>query len=417
MRLIASIKNSTKALKSNKVRTALTIIGMVIGITSIVVVLSSGRGINNLLLGQIESFGSDFIETEIKIPSRKTGAGSDAQGGISIAQGVQITSLTTDDMNDIDKLPNIAQSYAGIMSQELVSYNSEKKKGIILGVSPTYIDIDRSEVAEGRFFSDAENSSLSRVAVLGSGIKETLFGDGEVVGKSISIKGSKYRVIGIMEERGAVMTMDFDDYIYLPIKTLQKRLLGVDHVSYIIHQVIDMDIVEETADEVRSILRINHEIDTPEKEDFRVVTMLEMMDMMDSVTNYMTLLLIVIVFISLIVGGVGIMNVMYVVVSERTMEIGIRKAVGASNKNILMQFLFESVVITVLSGIIGLGLGILISYVISYMAERQGLDWGFSVPWYTYLTVFIFSLVFGLFFGIYPAKKASKLTPVEAIRT
>lgn len=407
---------------ANKVRTSLTVLGMMIGISSVIIVFSAGEGINGLVLGQIESFGTDIIIAEIRIPSNKKGTSKDMESGVSMAQGVQITTMTLDDMEDVNRIKNVKASYANIMTQEKVSFGNESKKAFIMGTNASYIDIDKSEIATGRFLSDGEDKSLEPVAVLGSDIKKTLFGDSEAVGQSVKFGKKKFRVVGVMEERGAVMGMNFDDYVYVPIRTLQKKIMGIDYINYMVHQLNDTSKAEETAEEVRVLLRENHDIDKPkepsevEKDDFRVTTMDEMMDMMDTVTGALTLLLLAIVAISLVVGGVGIMNIMYVAVSERTAEIGLRKAVGANTHDILWQFLIESIFITVAGGIVGIVLGILISYLISVGATASGFEWKFAIPIKAYFVAIGFSAFFGLAFGLYPAKKAAALDPIEALR-
>lgn len=426
MDYINLIKISAKNLQDNLVRTGLTVLGIVVGIASVIVVFAAGEGINDLILSQIESFGTDIIETEIKVPSDKKGTKAEQQSATRLATGMQITTLTLKDMEDVENLPNIRDGYVGIMSQEQVSYGNERKKAFLLGTTASYIDIDKSEIEFGRFFTESEDKSLSRVVVLGSKIKEKLFGDSNAIGKSIKIKNNKFRVIGVMEERGAVMTMDFDDYVYVPIRTLQKRMMGVDYVTYMVHRLYDLSISEETAAEVRSILRENHDLPNPEilpsgeedtsKDDFRVVTMDEMLDTLGVVTNALTILLLAIVAISLIVGGVGIMNIMYVIVSERTNEIGLRKAVGANFNIIMAQFLIESILVTLVGGVIGILFGLLISYLIYLGANFYGLDWNFAVPFRAYVVAIIFSLFFGVIFGIFPARKAAKLDPIEALR-
>jgi putative ABC transport system permease protein len=228
-----------------------------------------------------------------------------------------------------------------------------------------------------------------------------------------------------MKERGAVMTLDFDDYIFVPVRTLQKKVMGIDHVMYSIHQMHDAKKADQTAEEIRTILRENHNIVseiTPDgkidigRDDFRVVTMEEMMDMLDIITNALTLLLIAITMVSLVVGGVGVMNIMYVIVSERTSEIGLRKAVGATANDILKNFLLESVIVTLFGAIIGIALGILASFLL-YLAANQYLsDWHFAIPARAYVVTLAFSAIFGVLFGLYPARKAAKLSPVDALR-
>lgn len=418
--MINVFKIAISGLLGNKTRTGLTMLGVIIGISSIVIIMGAGDGLKGLVLGQIEEFGTNIIETEIKVPITKAGKGeaySETQGGISLATGVMITTLTTDDMDDINSLENIETSYAGMMGQEQVSYGGELRKAMLYGVSSTYLDIDKSEIDYGRFFDEYEEMRLSNVVVLGSEIKEELFGDSNPIGKNIKIRKRNFKIIGVMKDRGSFSILNFDDYIYVPLKTLQKRVLGINHVSYMIHKVIDMDYADQTAEDIRGILRENHNISSPIKDDFRVVTMDEMLDMLDTVTGVITLLLLAIVAISLLVGGVGIMNTMLVVISERTKEIGLRKAVGATNKNILLQFLVESIIITFVGAILGVIFGFFISYIISIIADFYfDLNWGFSVNIVSIFIAFVFSFVLGLIFGVYPAKRASKMNPIDALR-
>jgi putative ABC transport system permease protein len=425
MNIFLMLKSILKSMLLNKMRTFLTVLGVVIGISSVIIVFSAGAGIEGLIVGQVESFGTDIINTEIKVPSGKKGMGSEASSGSSIAMGVQITTLNQEDMDDIKKLPNVIDIYGSVMTQEKITHGNESRKALILGTNKSYIDIDKSEIEFGRFFTEEENKSLSKVVVLGKKIKEKLFGDSDALNKTIKFHNSKYRVVGVMEERGAMMTMDFDDFAYVPLKTLQKRVLGIDHVLYSIAQIKDLDAAEETAEEMRSLLRENHDISPSydengkielNKDDFRVTTMAEMMDMLGIVTTAITWLLLAIVAISLVVGGVGIMNIMYVVVSERTSEIGLRKAVGAKYSDIMKQFLLESIIITIIGGILGILLGVSISYLIAIVATGQGMDWRFSIPLESYFVSLGFSSFFGILFGLYPAKKAASLNPIDALR-
>ncbi|MFC1751691.1 ABC transporter permease [Patescibacteria group bacterium] len=426
MMIFKTFKIASRALGAHKVRTGLAILGVTIGMASIIVVFSAGEGINNLVLGQIESFGADAIQTELKVPSSKTGYESEQQSAFNLLTGVQVTTLTLDDAEAIKKLPNIKNAYGAIMTQEPITYGNEMKRTVTLGVSASFVYVDRSEIDYGRFFTESEDKALAQVVVLGRNMKEKLFGENDALGKWIKIRNVRFKVIGVMKEQGAVMGMDFDDFIYAPVKTMQKRVLGINYLHYILSNVEDVSLSDNTADNIRVLLRERHDIEPPTevrkswvdtgKDDFRVTTMEEMMEILSTVTNALTYLLLAIVAISLLVGGVGIMNVMYVIVNERTREIGLRKAVGANYSNIMWQFLSESIFITALGGIVGTTLGIVISYVMAIGASSFGLDWEFAVPLNAFVTAGVFSLVFGIIFGVYPARKAARMDPVEALR-
>ncbi len=416
MSLLFTLKIAWQAMNANKVRTGLTVLGMVIGIMAVIIVFSAGEGVKSLIVGQIESFGTDIIETEVKVPSSKKGMAADQQSASSLAQGLQITTLTLEDMKAVMKLPNIRNGYGGIMSQEQVSYGNQLRKAFVLGVNASFIDIDKSEIDYGRFFTEPENRSLAKVAVLGSKMKEKLFGDSDPIGRFIKLRQKKFRVVGVMKERGAVMVMDFDDYIYVPVRTLQKRIMGIDHITYMVHQLYDIDQAEATAEEVRAILRQRHNITDETKDDFRVTTMTEMMSTLDTITSALTLLLLAIVIISLVVGGVGIMNIMYVIITERTAEIGLRKAMGARQVDILKQFLLEAILVSLIGAVIGVSFGVLASFLVAWGASSAGLDWRFAVPVKSFVVAILFSLVAGVLFGVWPARKAARLDPIEALR-
>ena len=413
-----SIKMAMMSLSANKTRTALTVLGMVIGIAAVIIVFSAGEGIRSLVLGQVESFGSDFIQVETKVPSTKKGSAGEQQSATAMAQGIQITTLKLSDKEKIDRLANIKSSYAAIQGQDQISYGSELRKTILYGVSSTFLNIDNGEIDYGRFFTEEEEKSLSQVIVLGSGIKDKLFGDADPIGKYVTLHKNKYHVVGVMKERGSSGIINLDDFIFVPIRTQQKRIMGIDHIYSIIAKLNDMKLENETAEEIKDILRQSHNITNPDKDDFRITTMEEVMNTLNTITGALTLLLLAIVAISLIVGGVGIMNIMYVAVTERTSEIGLRKAVGAKYRDIMEQFLFEAVSITLLGGILGTIIGVTISALIAWAAnDMLNLSWKFIIPIRAYVTAIIFSLSFGLVFGVYPAKKAAKLDPINALRS
>jgi putative ABC transport system permease protein len=415
-KILPAVKMALKSMAANKMRTFLTVLGVMIGIASIIIVYSAGEGIRSLLVAQLEAFGTDIIETEIKVPTTKKGSSGNTESAMAIASGVQITTLSDKDFKDINKIPNIINGYGAVLTQEKVAVGNESQKANIFGVSASYLDIDKSKIADGFFYSQEDDASLNQVAVLGSKIKTNLFGDSDPVGQYISIHKLKFRVIGVMESRGATLGMDLDDYIYVPVHTLQKKIMGIDYYMYMIHRFQDSKLAADTAEEIKRIVRDNHDITDPTKDDFRVSTMEEMMSILDTVTSALTWLLLAIVVISLIVGGIGILNIMYVIVSERTLEIGLRKAVGANYSHIMTQFLVEAVMITLFGALIGVVIGVVISKLIAIGAAFAGLAWEFRVPFRAFLVSISFALLFGIFFGVYPAKKAAKMNPIDALR-
>lgn len=410
----ASFHLALNTLKKNKVRTTLTVFGITIGIAMVILVLSAGGAVKGLVLDQLASFGDNWISVDIKIPSTKSAFSSENSNGL--AQGVTITTLTAEDGEAIKKLPNIQNMYAAITSQAIVSYKNEKQRPTVFGVSASYPEIDKTGIAMGRFFTDEENESAQQVAVLGHEMWEKLFGNTDPVDKYITVDKKTYRVVGVMAERGAVGFFNIDAILFLPLKTTQKKILGVDHVLNIIAQTKDNSKSESTAEEIRFVLRDRHDISNPDKDDFAVTTMTESLETVNTVITGITWLLIALASISLLVGGVGIMNVMYVSVAERTFEIGLRKAVGANERHILYQFLIEALVLTLAGGVLGIVVGICISYLISVVAGLLNFHWEFSVPIFSLLLATSFSTATGLIFGLYPAKRAASLNPIEAIR-
>lgn len=412
------VKSAFESIKLHSLRTGLASLGIVIGISSVIIVYAAGEGVRGLINSQIDTFGSNLIETEIKIPSAKQGAEEVREMSSAIATGAQVTTLKIEDMNAIDELENIKRSYAGTYAQESVSYQSELHKTFIWGVSASFIEIDQSEVVNGRFYTEEEGKALAQVVVLGAKIKEKLFGDSDPLGRYVKLRKSKYRVIGVMEERGMYMGMiDFDDMLYIPVRTATKKILGVNHVLFLFHEMIDASQSQFTVEEINQVMRDQHEIVDASKEDFRITAMAEAMDMLDTVMGALELLLLAIVAISLVVGGVGIMNIMYATVTEREFEIGLRKALGATSNDIIIQFLLEAIFKTMIGGFFGVVLGVIFSYLIAIGAQNSNLEWQFSVPLEAYVVSFSFSVFFGVVFGVLPAKKAANLDPVEALRT
>lgn len=402
--------------RRNLLRTLLSGLGIVISIASVIVVISAAQGVKGFIIGQFDSFGSNLLQTETRVPS----TGSINSGGSQQAQalGTVITTLTLDDMLAIRRLPNIVTNYGYQMGQAVANSPTAKKTVMLWGTSATFLDIDTGKIAEGRFYTEEEDTSLARVAVLGSEVASELFGDANPVGQTIKIKQKNFQIIGVFETRGAALFFNLDAVVYVPVKTLQKQILGINYISAITSQYRDKSKLTATIADAQDLLRTRHNIDLgdPDKDDFIVTTSEDVADILDTILGGFTILLVALAAISLIVGGVGIMNIMYVTVLERTFEIGLRKAVGATREQILKQFLIEAVLVTTMGGVTGILTGALVSLSIAGVAKIQGFAWDFVIPLYSIILATSFSIACGLIFGLYPARHAAELDPIEALR-
>lgn len=411
---IVSIRLALRNLRSNAGRTILSLTGIVIGVASVIIILSLGSGIRNFVIGQVETFGTDVIEIEIKVPKTEHASFQNVGGQVG---GAPITTLKKEDIEAIAKLNNIGAWYTGIIGQQVTSYLDRNKQVIIFGTSAQIAEVDKgTELESGRIYTKEEDRELKQVVILGSEVKKTFFGSDDAVGKVVKIKGQSFRVIGTFKDRGSIGGFNWDNLIYMPLGTLQKKIMGVDHIQFAMLNIKDMSKVELTIKEAEEIVRERHNIDDPEDDDFAIISIAESIELIDKVFSAINILLLVLTSISLIVGGVGIMNVMYVSVAERTSEIGLRKSIGARNSSILKQFLFEAIFLTLLGGLIGIIIGALVSYGAEFAASQFGFFLKFSVTFQSVLIGFGFSAVVGILFGYYPARNASKLSPMEALR-
>lgn len=413
-RFLLSIKLAFGNLKHNIGRTVLTLVGIVIGIMLVIVVMSSGEGVKGFVLGQFESYGTDVISVKIKVPAISKTSTANAT---SLAQGVQITTLKIEDEKALLKIPNVTHVAAASVGQDLITYQNVNKQTMLFATGADFPIIDSAvKIAEGSFYDDSQGESLQQVVVLGPDLARELFAQDDPIGKNIKIKNLNFKVIGVLQKRGSASFFNYDDLAYIPIQTLQKKLQGIDYVQSIMVKAKDSALIDVTVLDVTDTLRHQHRINDPNKDDFSVTSIQEAQKMINDVFGTINILLLALTSISLIVGGVGIMNVMYVAVVERTFEIGLRKSVGAKASDIRNQFLLEAIIITVIGGFIGIILGFLLTYGFSYIFSVLGFNLKFPLTFSSVVLATGFSASTGIIFGFYPAYKASKLSPMEALR-
>lgn len=400
-------KMATIGLSTNKVRSILTILGIVIGIAAVTIVTSLGDSAESYILGEIESFGgnSAFI-----IPGK----------GDFGESSILTDSLREKDVEALSKKSNVPDAQLVVpfvFGPVTVTHESEKFYTSLLGASPGNQSLDDLQLEEGEFITEEDVSQKSAVIILGSKIKEELFGSSDAMGDKVKIKDKSYRVIGIIEPKGQTLFVNYDEVAIVPYTTAQQYILGYDYIQRIIVTAPNAETVPGMVKDIEKTLRDSHNIENPEDDDFVVQTPEDAAQMVTTITSVLTILLASIAAISLIVGGVGIMNIMLVSVTERTREIGLRKALGARNKDILLQFLIEAVILTGIGGIIGIISGSLISYVATIaIYQFSGIEFPFSSPVSGALMGVGVSTLIGFIFGIYPARKASKKSPMEALR-
>jgi len=410
MSLHEILKTAIWALNANKSRTALTILGIVIGIMSIIMIVSVGNGAQNLILNQIQGLGSNTI---VVLPGREP-------AGVSDVAQIFSDSLKEKDLEAIKNktnVPTLKNVIPVVFGVQTAAYGSERYQTTIFGSSPGITSILDIQPAEGEFFSDDDVRSNAEVIVIGAKVKEKLFGNSAALGEKIRVKDKNFRVIGILPKKGQVSFFNFDEMAILPYTTAQTYVLGFKHFNRFIVEADSAGVINQTVNDITVTIRSNHNITDPTKDDFYIQTQADLIKRVSVITNILTMFLTAVAAISLLVGGIGIMNIMLVSVTERTREIGLRKAIGAKNSDILKQFLFEAVILTVLGGVIGVILGILLSLVISIVISHfLGQSWPFSISLISVLLGVGVAAFVGVVFGIFPARRASQLNPIEALR-
>lgn len=413
------LKQAIRGIKRNPSRTLLTTLGIIIGICTVVLVLSAGEGFKSYINSQVEVYGSNTMFVETSVPAstkaRSGGASDSGNANSSANNAVPITTLKIKDVEDFKRISNIKNSYGVSVGQQIVTHGDVSKSVLIFGSSSSRFDIDKSVIEKGRGYSEQEDKSLAQVVVLGSKISEDLFGDENPIGKLIRVGNYNFEVIGVYEKKGGFGPMSEDDQVFMPVTTLQKKIQGIDYLFYAVIELYDNSKSQATKLDVIDILRKNHYISDPSKDDFKVNTQEESMSVFNTILQAVTFLLIAIASISLVVGGVGVMNIMYVVVTERIGEIGLKKSLGAKNKDILYEFLLEAILLTLIGGVIGVIGGSLLGYFVSKIAQSLDLAWKFIVPaWGIVLSISV-SMAIGVIFGVFPAKNAAKLDPIVAL--
>lgn len=408
-----SFVNSVISLLTNKVRSFLTMLGIIIGVGAVIIIMSVGAGAQSLILSQVKSLGTNLISV---LPGE-----SESDGPPASAMGIVITTLTYEDAMAL-RDPKNSLHLTGVVAYSngvgTASWGAQSYDTNLSGCTVDMIKVEGGEVENGRFFNEEEEKNLSKVVVLGSTVKNELFGESDAIGQRVKIKKHTFEVIGVMKERGTVAFQDYDDKIFLPIRTMQKVMLGVNHINMLRVKVNYEENTEEAIQEVKITLRDRHDIadQSGANDDFSVRSAAQALDMIKTITNALRYFLAAMAALSLLVGGIGIMNIMLMSVTERTREIGLRKAVGASNFNIMSQFLVEAVTLTLIGGIVGITGGTIISFLISVVANFLGYDWQFSVSILSIILATGVSSLVGLVFGLYPANKASHLDPIVALQ-
>ncbi|MDE7115690.1 MAG: ABC transporter permease [Muribaculaceae bacterium] len=403
MNIANLLKIALKALNNNKLRCFLTMLGIIIGVASVITMLAIGQGSKNSIKAQISEMGSNMIMIH---------PGSMQRGGVRQSAD-DMKSLEVSDYEALQTLPGIAAISPSVNSSGQLVNGNNNYPSTIYGVTPDYLDIRKLKVKEGAMFTEHDIKSAAKVCILGKTVVDNLFPNGEdPVGRVIRFGKIPLTVVGVLESKGTnSMGMDQDDVVIAPYTTVMKRILAIDYIQGIFASAVDENRTEETIDRITEMLRRRHKIQPGADDDFDIRSQQELSQMMNSTSDMMTVLLACIAGISLLVGGIGIMNIMYVSVTERTREIGLRMSIGARGIDILSQFLIEAVIISVSGGVIGILVGCLATWLVNVIAH-----WPVYIQMYSVLLSFAVCTVTGIFFGWYPAKKAAGLDPIEAIR-
>ena len=403
MNLRESMEVAIEGLVANKMRATLTMLGVIIGVGAVIAMLAIAQGAKEQTMQRIQQMGTNVLAVM---------SGQSRQGAVRGGSGSS-QALTLEDVNAISpKCPSVTATAPEVRQNMQVKYKAQNTNTTVFGTSEDYPSIRNYKVREGRFFSAREIKSAQKVAAIGPTTAQNLFGTDSPVGKSIYIQGSRFKIVGVMAAKGAAGGYnDPDDQIFIPVTTAMRRMFGVNYLRAISVQAKSMTLMDQAASEVQTLLRKRHKLSDSQEDDFTIRNQADYVQMAEETSGVFTMLLAGIASVSLLVGGIGIMNIMLVSVTERTREIGIRKALGARRKDILLQFLIESLVLSLFGGLLGVMFGVGGSMVVGALT-----GWNISVSAQSMLLSFSFAAIVGISFGIYPARQASNLDPIDALR-
>jgi putative ABC transport system permease protein len=391
------------SLSANKIRSGLTVLGIVIGISSVIAMVSIGQGASATIQSSIEGLGSNLLTV-------MPGFLQPGRGFVSAGRGSAQT-LKNEDVDALKQIADVAHISPELQRRfQIVSPGGTNTNSTVIGVTPEYVPVRNIITANGSFIAESHLRTMGRVAILGPTVAQDLFGDTDPLGKTVRINKMNFNVIGVLQAKGSAGFFNPDDTVFVPLTTMQKILAGDDFLSAIAISVASKDLMPQVQDEATILLAQKHRVDV-ESPDFSIISQAEILGTLTQVTDTFTLFLASIAGISLLVGGIGIMNMMLTTVTERTKEIGLRKAVGAKKRDINIQFLTEAVMLTFLGGVIGVALGWSVSFTVTYFGILKT-----SVSLSSILLAFGVSAAIGIIFGYYPARRAANLNPIDALR-
>ncbi len=406
MGLMEAFRIAAMGLLSNPMRSFLTMLGIIIGVFSVIVMVAFGEGAAQATQDVIRRLGTNVMTI---VPN------SMMRGGVSQGLGSQ-QNLKLEDSEALENLPTVKAVAPESRQSGSVKYANENTRTTIFGSTPSYFEIRNLPIGEGRSFTEAELKRKAKVVVLGDSVREQLFGDAEALNKSVRINGQAFKVVGTTKKRGGMMFRNPDDQVTMPITTAMNRVFGVDYIGSISVQAVDEAKMKEAEKQCQEAIDRRHKRRSDEESDVRVFNQADLSEGAAAQSAVLTMLLTGIATVSLLVGGIGIMNIMLVTVTERTREIGIRKAIGAKRRDILYQFLIESITLSLIGGLIGVVLAVSISLWLGTPATQGGPGIPMVLKTEPIVLSFVFSALVGVFFGIYPAMKASRLDPIVALR-